>query len=88
MGWMVNAKPQTLYPRRADTVPIVQEAEWAPGPVWKGAENLARTGILFLFSCTLYFIRTCFFVLIVLDVQQRQQHKHPCPRRDSNPQLQ
>ena len=24
-----------------DLVPIVQEAGWAPGPVWKGAENLA-----------------------------------------------
>ena len=28
-----------------DPVPIVQEAEWAPGPVWTGAENLAPTGI-------------------------------------------
>jgi hypothetical protein len=26
-------------------VPIVQEAGWAPGPVWTGAENLASTGI-------------------------------------------
>ena len=26
-------------------VPIVQEAGWAPGPVWTGAENLAPTGI-------------------------------------------
>ena len=25
--------------------PIVQEAGWAPGPVWTGAENLAPTGI-------------------------------------------
>jgi hypothetical protein len=24
-----------------DTVPIVQEAGWASGPVWTGAENLA-----------------------------------------------
>ena len=24
-----------------DTVPIIQEAGWGPGPVWKGAENLA-----------------------------------------------
>ena len=24
-----------------DLVPIVQEARWAPGPVWTGAENLA-----------------------------------------------
>jgi hypothetical protein len=28
-----------------DPVPIVQEAEWAPGPVWTGAENLAPTRI-------------------------------------------
>jgi len=29
-----------------DTVPIVQEAGWSPGPVWTGAENLAPpTGI-------------------------------------------
>ena len=28
-----------------EPVPIVQEAEWAPGPVWTGTENLAPTGI-------------------------------------------
>ena len=28
-----------------DPVPIVQEAGWAPGPVWTGAENLFPTGI-------------------------------------------
>ena len=28
-----------------DPVPIVNEAGWAPGPVWIGAENLAPTGI-------------------------------------------
>jgi len=27
-----------------DPVPIVQEAGWAPGPVWTGAENLAPPG--------------------------------------------
>ena len=27
-----------------DTVPIVQEAGWAPEPVWIGAENLAPLG--------------------------------------------
>jgi hypothetical protein len=30
---------------RKDPVPIVQEAGWAPGPVWRAAENLAPTGI-------------------------------------------
>ena len=28
-----------------NTVPIVQEAGWAPGTVWTGVENLATTGI-------------------------------------------
>jgi len=27
-----------------DPVPTVQEAGWAPGPVWMGAENLAPLG--------------------------------------------
>jgi len=33
-----------LTPRR-DTVSVTREAGWAPRPVWKGAENLASTGI-------------------------------------------
>jgi len=32
--------PAAFYPVK-DPVPIVQEAEWAPGPVWTGAETLA-----------------------------------------------
>ena len=32
--------PTALTPGK-DPVPIVQEAGWAPGPVWTGAENLA-----------------------------------------------
>ena len=34
---------QHLNPGR-DPVPIVQEAAWASGPVWTGAENLASPG--------------------------------------------
>ena len=37
--------PTALLPGK-DPVPIVQEAGWAPGPVWKGAENLPPTGTL------------------------------------------
>jgi hypothetical protein len=43
--WVVNATPRPLYPQERDTVAIVQEAGWAPGPVWTGAKNLAPTGI-------------------------------------------
>jgi hypothetical protein len=36
--------PAALPPRK-DPVPIAQEAGWAPGSVWMGAENLAPNGI-------------------------------------------
>ena len=45
MGWVVNTTPRQIYPRETDPVPIVQEAGWAPGPVWMNAENFAPTGI-------------------------------------------
>ena len=41
MGWVVNATPRPLYPRGRNLVPTLQEAGWAPGAVWTGAENLA-----------------------------------------------
>jgi hypothetical protein len=37
--------PRPLNPRRRDSVTIVQEAGWAPGPVWRGGDNLAHTEI-------------------------------------------
>ena len=37
--------PAGRFTPRKDPVHIVQEAGWAPGPVWTGAENLASTGI-------------------------------------------
>jgi hypothetical protein len=37
--------PRPLSTPGKDPVPIVQEAGWAPGPVWRSAENLAPTGI-------------------------------------------
>jgi hypothetical protein len=45
MGWMANAMPWPLYPAERDAVPILQEAIWAPLPVWTSAGNLAVTGI-------------------------------------------
>ena len=33
--------PGPLFTPGKDPVPIVKEAGWALGPVWKGAENLA-----------------------------------------------
>jgi hypothetical protein len=45
MWWVVNDTPRLLYPGEKESIPIVQETGWAPGPVWTGAENLAPTGI-------------------------------------------
>ena len=43
-GWSAP-RPGRFTPGK-DPVPIVQEAGWAPGPVWTGAENLVPpTGI-------------------------------------------
>jgi hypothetical protein len=39
------SRPGRSLPPGKDPVPIVQEAGWAPGPGWTGAENLALTGI-------------------------------------------
>ena len=42
-GWSAP-RPGRFTPRK-DPISIVQEAGWAPGPVWTGAENLTPTGI-------------------------------------------
>jgi hypothetical protein len=46
-GWVgaVSVTPQPFSTPGKDPVPIVQEAVWAPGPVWTGAENLTLIGI-------------------------------------------
>ena len=42
-GWL---KPRPgHFPLGNDPVSIVQGADWAPRPVWTGAENLAFTAI-------------------------------------------
>ena len=38
--WGVSVTTQPLFTPGKDTVPIVQEAGWAPGPVWTSAKSL------------------------------------------------
>jgi len=40
--------PRPLYLRLRGPVSIVQEDDWAPGPVWTDAEYLTLSGILAL----------------------------------------
>jgi len=44
-GSGIIVTPRPHFTPGKDSVPIVQEAGWAPGPVWTGAENLAPNGI-------------------------------------------
>jgi hypothetical protein len=43
--WEASVTPRPLFTPGKDQAPILQEAGWAPGPVWTGAKNLAPTGI-------------------------------------------
>jgi hypothetical protein len=43
--WGVSITPRPLFSPGKDPVPIVQEAGWAPGPVWTFEEILASIGI-------------------------------------------
>jgi hypothetical protein len=45
MGVGGQRQAPAVFTPGKDPVPILQEAGWAPGPVWTGAENLAPTGI-------------------------------------------
>ena len=37
-GWVVSSTPRPHFTPGKDPVPILQEAGWAPGPVWKGGK--------------------------------------------------
>jgi hypothetical protein len=43
-GGLLTPRPRFFFPG-IDPVPIGYEAGWAPGPFWKGAENLNPTEI-------------------------------------------
>ena len=37
--WVVSIKPRPHFTPRKDPVPILQEAGWAPGPVWTDGKS-------------------------------------------------
>jgi len=41
-GWMVSSTPRPHFTAGKDPVPILQEAGWAPGPVWTGGKSRAH----------------------------------------------
>jgi hypothetical protein len=42
-----SVTPRPLVTSGKDPVPVVQETGWAPGPAWRGEENIALSGIRF-----------------------------------------
>jgi len=52
MGRGVDGQHHTLVP-----LLIVQEVEWAPGPVWVGAESLTSTGT---WAQTIWLVVSCY----------------------------
>ena len=38
-GWVVSSTPRPHFTPGKDPVPILQEAGWAPGPVWMGGKS-------------------------------------------------
>ena len=46
LDWIVCSTPHPgCFTSGEDTRYIIQEAGWAPGPVWAGAENFTPTGV-------------------------------------------
>ena len=43
--WVASATPRPFCPQERNTVRIVLEAAWAPGPVWRVTENLTLRGL-------------------------------------------
>ena len=41
-GWVVSSTPRPHFSTGKDTVPILQEAGWAAGPVWTGGKSRPR----------------------------------------------
>jgi len=37
-GWVFSSTPRPHFTPRKDQVPVLQEAGWAPGPVWMGGK--------------------------------------------------
>jgi hypothetical protein len=44
-GVDVNVRPRSLYPRKRDMLPILQEVGCVSAPVWTVPENFTPTGL-------------------------------------------
>jgi len=45
-GWGVNSTPRPHLTHGKDSVPILQEAGWAAGPIWTGGKSRPHRGLI------------------------------------------
>ena len=80
-GWVVSSTPRPHFTPRKDPVTILQEAGWAPGPVWTGGkprphrdsipDRPARSHSLYRLSYPAHYI----FYVILLDARRNKRNK-------------
>jgi len=68
-GWVVSSTPRPQFTPGKDPAPILQEARWAPGPVWTDGKSRphrnsipdrpARSQSLYWLSYPAHYIVTC-----------------------------
>jgi len=70
-GWVVSSTPRPHFTPEKDPVPFLQEAGWAPGPVWTGGKSHKRyhCPLNHLWSYLKQFIRWRLFWVLVTSQQ-------------------
>ena len=84
--WVVSSTPRPHFTPGKDPVPILQEAGWAPGPVWTGGKSCphrdsipahpGRSQSLYLLSYSAY--------LYIYMTFKKQTVRQPCRKTESD----
>ena len=79
-GWVVSSTPRPLFTSGEDQVPNLQEAGWAPGPVWTDgkfhphrdsiSDRPARSQSLYQLSYPMHITLSLTHVYSLLDLEQ------------------
>ena len=87
-GWVVSSTPRPHFTPVKDPVPIVQEAGWAPGPVWTGGKSRpdrdsipnrpARSQSLHRLSCPAHLYVQCKILKLYSHTQLSNLTVHVC----------
>jgi hypothetical protein len=72
-GWSTS-RPGLFKPG-IDLIPIVQEAGWAPGPLWTCVKNLAYTGMIMMMMMIIIIIIIIGPSTIIKTKNRRHAHR-------------